>query len=165
VLKKNINIIINLLVITLLLVIILGQHQHYKEFEEPEEEAEIVCPKELQEEYQEDTIYYQKLSYKKFKKKLNSNNLITIAIIDSTSSTNNKFLELVNRTSYTTNEIIYVLDISKLSKKNTIEFYEIDERLSNLEYNYIMKIKNNIIYSLTEYNQEELNTLIEEVGD
>lgn len=164
--KNNINTIINLLIMTLLLVIIVfGRQSHYEEPEDIEEQSNLICPKELETEYQEDTIYYQKLSYKKFKKKLAGNDLVTIGIIDSTSPTNQKFLELINRTAYSTNEIIYILDISKISKKNTIEFYDIDERLSNLEYNYIMRIKDNKIYSITEYNQEELNTLIEKVGD
>ena len=72
---------------------------------------------------------------------------------------------MINKTAYYTNTKIYLLEVNKLSKKNTIAFYEIDERLSNLETNYIISTSNNEILSITTFDNAKLNKIVEGLGE
>ena len=56
-----------------------------------------------------------------------------------------------------------VLDLSKLSKKNNIAFYEIDERLSKIEGNYMITTKDSEIIAITEIEPSQIGSLIKEM--
>lgn len=127
--------------------------------------TEIVFYKETEDKYNEDKKYYATINYKKFKKLIKSDEITTIAVLDNTTNTHDKFLEMINKTAYYTNTKIYLLEVNKLSKKNTIAFYEIDERLSNLETNYIISTSNNEILSITTFDNAKLNKIVEGLGE
>ena len=110
--------------------------------------------------YDASTIYYTKINYKQYKKIISQKKISTIAIIDNSSKTYNKFLEMINKISYYNNSNIYLFDTSKLSKKEQIEFFELDERLKDLNSDYIIQIKNNKIISVISYDTEELNNIV-----
>ncbi|MGN1337564.1 MAG: hypothetical protein ACI4WW_03725 [Candidatus Coprovivens sp.] len=110
--------------------------------------------------YDASTIYYTKINYKQYKKIISQKKISTIAIIDNSSKTYNKFLEMINKISYYNNSNIYLFDTSKLSKKEQIEFFELDERLKDLNSDYIVQIKNNKIISVISYDTEELNNIV-----
>ncbi len=114
-------------------------------------------------EFDNEKQYYININYKKIKKMLKNDNTYNIAVLDNNSNTYKKFTELINKISFYKNTKIYLLEIGKLSKKESIAFYEIDERLSKIKGNYIITIKKDTILSITEFNIEELNTLIEEM--
>jgi len=109
--------------------------------------------------------YYATIGYKKFKKLYKSDKVTTIAIVDNTTNTHDKFIEMINKTAYYKNTKIYLMEISKLSKKNTVAFYELDDRLSSLETNYIIVVSNNKILSVTTFDSDKLNKIIEGLGD
>lgn len=113
--------------------------------------------------YKESKKYYKNIDYSKFKKMYNKKSVYNIAIVDSTSNTYNSFLTLINHIAYYKSTNIFTLDISKLSKKNSVEFYEIDERLSEVDGNYLMTINNKKVISITEIEQSEISTLIKEM--
>ena len=50
-----------------------------------------------------------------------------------------------------------------MSKKNSVAFYEMDERLSEIDGNYLITINNKKIISITEVEQSEISTLIKEM--
>lgn len=128
-----------------------------------EQISENIIIKSPDAEYNKDKQYYIDISYKKLKKMLKKDNTYTIAVLDNTSNTYNKFTELINKISFYKNTEIYFLEIGKLTKKESIAFFEIDERLSKLNGNYIITIKKDTILSITEFNIEELSTMIEEM--
>lgn len=72
---------------------------------------------------------------------------------------------MINKIAYYKNTKIYLLEINKLSKKNTIAFYELDERLSSLETNYILSVSNNQILSITTFTNDKLNKIVEGLGE
>ena len=72
----------------------------------------------------------------------------------------NSFKELINKTSYYKDITINLLELSKLSKKNEIAFYEIDERFSKLESDYIIVVKDKKILTLIDFESADLNTLL-----
>lgn len=115
--------------------------------------------------YDEEKQYYNKISYYKFKQKLKSDELSIIAITDTSSNTYNAFISMINKLSYTYEEEIYVLELNDLSPQNLAAFTEYDERFNSLESDYIITIRNNKILSLTEYDKENLNKIIEGIGE
>ena len=170
-LKKRGIIIFLIFIITIILLVIYNIHLTDElkaiDTETTEETIEVIkyCPKEEDSKYNEKKTYYNKLNYKTFQKLNKKNVLITVGVVDQTSSTSNKFIELINKQSYHTNQSMYLLDISKLSKKNLVAFYELDDRLKELDYNYIITLKKGKIISITEIDNEEINSLLESYGE
>lgn len=121
--------------------------------------------KETNEDFNDDNKYYASIKYKKFNELLKDNKVSTIAIVDNSSKTYNKFIEMINKLSYYKNTKIYLLEISSLSKKNEIKFYETDERLNELESNYIITVSNNNIISITTFENSDINLIIEGIGE
>lgn len=111
--------------------------------------------------YQNNKKYYEIINYKKFLKLYKKDAISMIAIIDNSSSTYDKFKEYINKLSFYEEKNIYVLEKSKLSKKNQISFYGLNNEFSKLDYEYIITVKNQKILSTLKYNSEELNSLIE----
>lgn len=105
--------------------------------------------------------YYTEIVPKKFKKVITQDRTITIAVVDNTSLTHDKFVELINKISFYKNSNIYLLEISKLSKKNEIYFYELDDRLKELESDYIITLNNEKVISITEFDSEDINIILE----
>ena len=89
--------------------------------------------------------------------------MYNIAVIDNTSNTYNSYLSLLNHVAYYKSTNIFVLDLSKLSKKNNIAFYEIDERLSKIEGNYMITTKDSEIIAITEIEPSQIGSLIKEM--
>lgn len=130
-------------------------------------EKEIVIKKnvyELKEGYDPSKVYYQKINYKQFKKMSLKDEVYNIAIIDNSSPTYNKFLELINKQSFYKNSNIYLLEISKLSKKEEILFYEFDDRLKELNSDFIITIKNKEIISIITFNTSYLNSIVDSIS-
>lgn len=121
--------------------------------------------KETNKDFNNDNKYYASIKYKKFNELLKDNKVSTIAIVDNSSKTYNKFIEMINKLSYYKNTKIYLLEISSLSKKNEIKFYETDERLNELESNYIITVSNNHIISITTFENSDINLIIEGIGE
>ena len=114
--------------------------------------------------YKPDTKYYQVLDYSKFKKLSNTNKVAYIAIININTSTHNRYIELINMYSYKENQPIYLLELNKLSKKELKKYYDLDQRFSLLTNNYFITIKNNEVLTLTEFQDENINILIDNLG-
>lgn len=121
--------------------------------------------KETNKDFNNDNKYYASIKYKKFNELLKDDKVSTIAIVDNSSKTYNKFIEMINKLSYYKNTKIYLLEISSLSKKNEIKFYETDERLNELESNYIITVSNNHIISITTFENSDINLIIEGIGE
>ena len=118
------------------------------------------------EEFQENKKYYKEIDYKQLKDLFKKKSIQYIAIVDNSSPTSNKFLEIVNKMSYKYKTKIYVLELSKLNKKNTISFYEIDKRFNKMETNYIITVKKNKILSINDFDNDKLNLYLESLwGD
>jgi hypothetical protein len=84
----------------------------------------------------------------------------TIAVVDNSSNIKKLFLEYVNKLNYKNSLNISVLNISKLNKKDELKFYDIDPRFKKLGSDYIVVIKNKKVISITEYDKESINVLI-----
>ncbi len=112
--------------------------------------------------YNEDKKYYKEIKYSKFKKLYKQDAVYNIAIIDNTSNTYDSYLTLLNHIAYYKSTNIFVLDLSKLSKKNNIAFYELDERLSTIEGNYMITTTDSKIIAITEMEPSEIGSLIKE---
>ena len=121
--------------------------------------------KETNKDFNNDNKYYASIKYKKFNELLKDDKVSTIAIVDNSSKTYNKFIEMINKLSYYKNTKIYLLEVSSLSKKNEIKFYETDERLNELESNYIITVSNNHIISITTFENSDINLIIEGIGE
>ena len=121
--------------------------------------------KETNKDFNNDNKYYASIKYKKFNELLKDDKVSTIAIVDNSSKTYNKFIEMINKLSYYKNTKLYLLEISSLSKKNEIKFYETDERLNELESNYIITVSNNHIISITTFENSDINLIIEGIGE
>ena len=158
--SKNIILLIITLILSIIIIYLLISNQN----KEQTIVEEVLFTK-TSEEYNPNEKYYARITYKKFNNLWKSNNISTIAIIDNSSTTYNKFIELINKTAYYRNTKIYLLEISKLSKKEEVKFYEKDSRLSELETNYIITISNKKIISVTTFDNEELNAIIEGIGE
>lgn len=113
--------------------------------------------------YKENKKYYKEIDYKKFKTLYKKNDVYTIAIIDNTSNTYKSYLSLINHIAYYKSTNMFVLDVSKLSKKNSIAFYELDDKLSKIEGNYIITTKKKKIISITEIEPSQIGSLIKEM--
>ncbi|MGN1337023.1 MAG: hypothetical protein ACI4WW_00910 [Candidatus Coprovivens sp.] len=113
--------------------------------------------------YNEDKKYYKEINYSKFKKLYKKDTVYNIAVIDNTSNTYDSYLSLLNHVAYYKSTNIFVLDLSKLSKKNNIAFYEIDERLSKIEGNYMITTKDSAIIAITEIEPSQIGSLIKEM--
>lgn len=117
------------------------------------------------EEYNQEKKYYANIKYKKFKSLYKSDNISTIAIVDTSSNTYDRFIELINKIAYYKSTKIYTLQINKLSRKDEIAFLDLDGRLSKLDSNYIITISNNKIISLTTFDNENINKIIKGLGE
>jgi hypothetical protein len=116
-------------------------------------------------EFNHEKKYYTTLKYSKFKSLYKSKKVTTIAIVDNSTSTYNKFIEMINKTAYYKSTKIQLLRINKLSKKDLTAFYNLDDRFKELDTNYIITVSNKKILSITTFNNQELNTLIEGLGE
>lgn len=159
-LKKRI-----LLIIIIILVIsnIFFITQSIKETPTPETEEFVFYQKCTEMNYKEKKKYYKKIDYKKFKKLYKQNKINNIAIVDSSSPTYKSYLTLLNHIAYYKGTNLFVLDINELSTKNSVEFYEIDERLLNLEGDYMISTKKKKVISITEIEPSEIGSLIKEM--
>lgn len=163
--KYKLSFIITSIIATILLIINIYQLYLYINVNKEEKVIEEVLFTQTDEKFNENKKYYANIKYSKFKSLYKSNSISTIAIVDNTSNTCNKFLELVNKTAYYTHTKIYVLELNKLSRKDEIAFYNIDDRLSKLDSNYMITINNNKIISVTTYDNTNLNSLIKGLGE
>lgn len=111
--------------------------------------------------YSDSQKNYKEINYKTFKKLYKGKESATIAVVDNTSNTYDKFIEFINKTSYYNDLNINLLITSKLSKKNLVDFYELDDRFVDLESNYIIVVKNNKVLALVELSNVDLVDLIE----
>lgn len=111
--------------------------------------------------YSDSQKNYKEINYKTFKKLYKGKESVTIAVVDNTSNTYDKFIEFINKTSYYNDLNINLLITSKLSKKNLVDFYELDDRFADLESNYIIVVKNNKVLALVELSNVDLVDLIE----
>ena len=164
--KKNTIIFILLIIVILILLIV----NIYLFNETAQDKDKVMVTEEfvyekVEGDFDKDKTYYKRISYSKFKKYFKSDKLRIVAIIDNSSNTYNKFLEVINKIAYYRRTNIYLLETSKLSNKNEAEFYNIDDRFKDLESNYIITIRNNNVLSLTTFDNEYLNKLEEGLGE
>lgn len=117
------------------------------------------------EDFDSNNKYYANIKYKKFNSLWKSNKISTIAIVDNSSTTYNKFIQMINKIAYYKNTKIYLLETSKLSKKDLVKFYDKDKRLSELESNYIITINKGKIITITTFDNNELNKVLEGLGE
>ena len=111
--------------------------------------------------YSDSQKNYKEINYKTFKKLYKGKESATIAVVDNTSNTYDKFIEFINKTSYYNDLNINLLITSKLSKKNLVDLYELDDRFADLESNYIIVVRNNKVLALVELSNVDLVDLIE----
>ncbi len=157
--------IICIIIISILLISNIYLMYNYKNLDKEDKVIEEVLFTKTEDKYNNEKKYYATISYKKFKTLYKSNKITTIAVIDNTSNTHEKFKELVNKMAYYKSTKIHLLELNKLSRKNEIEFYDLDERLPSLESNYIITISNNKIISITTFENTDLNKVIEGLGE
>lgn len=162
--KNNLNALLIFIILFLLLSNIIFICKYLKSSEEQIITEEVLFTK-TEENFNSKEKYYATIKYSKFKKLLANDSVTTIAIVDNSSNTYNKFIEMINKTAYYKNTKIYLLELSKLSKKNEISFYEIDTRLKDLESNYIITVSNNEILSITTFKNTKINILTEGLGE
>ena len=72
---------------------------------------------------------------------------------------------MINKTAYYKSTKIQLLRINKLSKKDLVAFYNLDDRFKELDTNYIITVSNKKILSITTFNNQELNKIIEGLGE
>ncbi len=160
---KIVNIILFIVVIILTIVSIIFINKYFDlSKEETKEVIEFVPTKDN---YSDQKKYYATINYKTFKKLIKSNEVTTIAIVDNKSNTSQMFNEMINKMAYYHNIKMYVLEINKLSRKNEIAFYDLDERLPKLESNYILTISKNKIISITTFDNEKINLIVKEMSE
>jgi len=115
--------------------------------------------------YKSSEIYYQPItSYSKFKKIFSDKKIAYIAVVNNESPTSQKFVELVQKYTYKENKKIYLLETDKLSKSELKSYNDLDVRFSLIDTNYFILVMNNKVISLTEFNEETINVLIENLG-
>ncbi len=161
---KNYNIFLIVIIIILSITNIILLYHHNKDLKE-EPIVEEVLFKATEDKFNPKNKYYATIQYSKFKTLYRGKNVSTIAIIDNSSNTYNKFKEMINKTAYYKNTKIYLLELSKLSRKNEIAFYNLDQRLAKLETNYIITVSKNKILSITTFDNSELSKIIEGLGE
>lgn len=159
------NYIVFIIIIILLIISNIYFIISYKNISKEENIVEEVLYVQTEDNYNPEKKYYATLSYTKFKKLYKSKNITTIAVVDNSSNTYNKFIEMINKTAYYKNTKIYLFEISKLSRKNEIAYYNLDDRLKTLETNYIITVSGNKILSITTFENTEINKIIEGLGD
>lgn len=152
-------------VIFLLLISNISLFILYKNETKEEKVVEEVLFTKTDEPYNKDEKYYASINFKTFTKLYRGNEISTIAIIDNSSRTRTKFLEMINKMSFYHHTKIHLLEVSKLSKKNEIAFYDYDERLKLLESNYLITVSNNKILSITTFSNEDINLIIKGMGE
>ena len=153
--------IIQFLVIILLLGTNIFTYYKYKTKKNPEC---ALCTTEIEDQegkYNSDKKYYKEIDFKELKKLYTGKEVATIAITDNASSTYERFVEYINKKAYYEKTNINLIEISKLSKKNEIAFYDLDERFSKLESDYLIVVKDNKILEIVQISKEDLNSLIE----
>ncbi len=131
----------------------------------PDEVEEVVYFTPTKDKYKEKTKYYANINLKKFKKLYKSNKISTIAVLDSKSKTSNMFLKMVNKIAYYKSTKIYVIRINKLTTKQEVEFYNLDDRFKKLDYNYIITVSNGKVISVTTFDEEKINLIEKELGE
>ena len=160
---RIINIILLLIVIVLTITNVVFVNKYFELFTEDKKEIIEFVPTEN--EYSADKKYYATINYKTFKKLIKTADVTTIAIVDNKSNTSQMFNEMINKMAYYHNTKIYVLELNKLKRKDEIAFYDLDERLSKLEYNYLISVSNSKIISVTTFNQEKINLIVKEMSE
>lgn len=161
-LKKIFNIkTIFLIIIIFLLALNFTNYKKYKAEKENKEIDQVYIKESIETEYSKDKKYYKTINYNNYKSLLSKKDLFVLAVEDNKSNTHDKFLELINKLSFYKNMKINLLEVSKLSKKNLISFYDLDERLRKLESDYIIVIKDKKIVSIIEFDKENINKIIE----
>ena len=128
-------------------------------------ETQEVLFTETKKDFNSEKKYYATIDYNKFKKIFKSDKLTTIAVLDNSSNTHDKFIELINNVAYYKSTKIYLLETSKLSKKNEVAFFEIDDRFKELETNYIITVNKGKVISITTFESTKLNVMIERIGE
>lgn len=163
--KNKISLIILSIMIILLLISNICLLISYQNLNNEDKVIEEILFTQTEEEFKQDKKYYANIKYKKFKTLYKSDNITTIAILDNTSKTNEKFIEMINKIAYYKHTKIYVLEVNKLSRKDEIAFYNLDERLSKLDSNYIITVSNNNIISITTFDNTNINKIIKGLGE
>ncbi len=162
--KNSVNIFLIAIIVLLLISNIIFICKYSTASKEQITTEEVLFTK-TEDNFDSDTKYYASIKYNKFSKILSSDSVSTIAIVDNSSNTYNKFIEMINKMAFYKNTKIYILELSKLSKKNEIKFYNIDERLKKLETNYIITVSNNELLSITTFDNTKLNIILEGLGE
>lgn len=160
--KQTKYVYIGIILILIITNMCLAISYYHRDIQETIQEIKYIPTKE---EYNNKEKYYEKIDYKRLNKILKDNKVHTIAVVNNNSSTALKYRELINKTAYYNRIKICLIDTNSLSKKELISFYEIDERLSKQDDNYIITIKNNKILSITTFELDKINEIIKEMGD
>ena len=167
-LNKKINIIEKITLIIIIIILVISNiYFIYKSYQTSKQSIinEENIYEKIDDKYDKNKKYYKTINYKTFKHYFEGSDLKTIAVIDNSSNTYEKFLETINKISFYKRTNIYLLETSKLSKKNEISFYEIDERLSTLKSDYLITVKEEKILSLTSFDNINLNLIEEGIGE
>ena len=72
---------------------------------------------------------------------------------------------MINKMAYYKSTKMYVIRLNKLTTKQEVEFYNLDEKLSKLESNYIITVSNSKILSITTFDEEKINVIEKELGE
>lgn len=162
--KNKINLLTIVIIVFLILtnIILLSACLTLKEKDKDTQEVLYTLTKE---EFNPKKKYYATLKYNKFKSLYKSKKITTIAIVDNSTTTYNKFIEMINKTAYYKSTKVNLLRINKLSKKDLVAFYNLDDRFKELDTNYIITVSNKKILSITTFNNQELNKIIEGLGE
>lgn len=166
--KHNKVIMLYVILIIILLILVVSNVYFINKLSNQQDEGYITeeyVYEKIEGSYDKNKEYYKRIKYSKFKKYLKSDKERVIAVLDNSSNTYNKFLEVINKIAYYRRINIYLLETSKLSNKDVIAFYNIDERFKELNSNYIMVVRNNKILSITTFNNEYLNKFEEGIGE
>lgn len=153
--------VIHLFIIILLLGTNIFTYYKYKTKKNPECG---LCLTEIEDQdgkYNNNKKYYKEISFNEFNKLYSGKDIATIAITDNASPTYEKFIEYINKKAYYEKININLIELSKLSKKNEVSFYDLDERFSKLESDYIIIVKNNTILEIDQISREDLNILVD----
>ncbi len=163
--KNKVSLIILSVATILLLISNIYFIYYYNSIDKEEKVVEEVLFTKTDEPFNSNKKYYATIKYKKFKTFYKSDSVTTFAIVDTKSNTYNKFMEMINKTAFYKHTKIYVLEENKLSRKDEIAFYDLDERLPKLESNYIITVSNNKIISITLFDNENINKIIKGLGE
>jgi hypothetical protein len=160
---RLINKILFIIIILLTIINIIFVNKYFELSKEEVKEVIEFVP--TNENYAKEKKYYAKINYKTFKKTIKTNEVKTIAIVDNKSNTSVMFMEMINRMAYYHNTKIYVLELNKLKRKDEIAFYDLDERLSKLDSNYLITVSSGKIISITTFDQEKINLIVKEMSE